>query len=259
MKILNRIFIVCLVSGCSVLNPNIEPETVVVKQQRQEQESLSPLSLSIKKVEGNSKSTRVIAEVRAVTDWDVSRVSLKFSVFKDGQLQEEIIKPLQNYLAVDLNNKASADTALKAGEILPIEMELAVGDVSDYQLVLGWGEEAEIVLKPELDVQNVKLVDLGPDQNCDTYYCDHHFAIEAELFNSGQTIITETQVQLNLVEIELQGKVELGEKLVEEIVDLKPLEILPGAKQKIRLKINQPLPAAYLQQFMAQIKVIEVR
>jgi hypothetical protein len=265
IKILHLIFVALCLSSCSSLSffSESSPENIssVIDSNVAEtqNESLSPLSLIVKKVESSSIRTKVIAEVRANTSWDVTQVSVRFSVFKDGILEQEAVRPVKDFIAVSSENDSDrTDSMLKVGQILPIQIELPVGSITDYQLTLSWGDDAEISAEALLQVQNVKLVDLGPDESCDTYYCDHKFAVEAELLNSGQFVVTQAQVQLNLVQIELRDKVDLGDKIVEELLVLQPLSIAPKARQKIRLKINQPLPAAYLQQFMAQIRIVNI-
>ncbi len=241
---LNAAFALCLtiLGACSI---NKVPDAI--KPLEEVSSSKSPLVLKVLKVDSNHDGTTIAASVQAKTDWDISATTLNFTVFKDGNLVDSVVKNLKSF-----QSSQAPSGMLKKDQSIEVTLSSTATDISDYQLSIGWGNEAEVVVKRSVELKSIRLVDLGVDSDCNTYVCGHYFAVEAIIFNNGTQAVSSLDMNLALKEIS-SSKV-----LVEQKINLKPISIPVGGQQHIRLRINQGFPSGFGQQVLAQLEVLNV-
>lgn len=243
----SKLFLICfilIVSACSV--SQVSDNTDLQKIHEISTQG-SPLSLVVNNISSDNNGTIMEAEVVAKTDWNISKVSLNFSLFKDGQLVESIIQNLK-----DFNFSENPDFLAKDQKVV-VSIKSNSTEVTDYQLSLGWGQDAERPKKSELQVLSVNLVNLGADPECASYECNHFFAIEAILANTGNQPIRSSELELTLKDIKST------QSIIQQNVTLDPISIEVGQRQQIRLKINQSFPSGFGQQLQPFLKVVSCR
>jgi hypothetical protein len=229
----------------------------------------SPFSLQITHVQNDGRNLRVEGIIATKSPWYVDKVTVGLIGYKDGVEVASVAKPLKDFLnqtqlgQINVSN-AAAPSAPVLREDVPLAFSLSLpsDSISDYQVTLGWGNEATITKSKHVVWGEQTIVDLGADPKCVVDDCRHLYAVEGTLQNDGQegisAVIVTLKLQIANLENADQSNSSSDSSELEEI-DLSPLNLLPGASQRVRLRFKNSIDAAPMGGIKAEVKVKSVK
>lgn len=207
-----------------------------------------PFRLSVAQEFNDGERLMVVADLTANTTWQTSDVLIRLRGFMNGAQVGEVTYPVSQIAPL-----------LKAGETREIPLLLSAAGVSDYQLDLLWGEESASVLQENKaankSAQEIALPKPGAAElrnlavsservNCKEMGCELKFTMAGELANYSDQIIHEITLGTGFLWTQGASALDLSSKLPENeaSIELKGLELTPGASRKIRLVLDQTVP-----------------
>lgn len=244
--------IVIVFSSCSIVS---QPSAVVASAAVDADTPIvstpqSPFSLQVTSVQNDGKTLKVEGIIITKASWYVDKVSLNLVGYHDGVEVASFSRPLKDFLnpsQLAPSNSSSPFGSSNLGVSLPAETPLAFSlgipsqNITDYQLTLGWGEEAVVVSSKSVNWVESGIVDLGVAPDCSGDNCGHFFAVEGTLQNIGKETINSVSVAIGLLaadSIKTDTRVDMSEY---EMIELTPLNISPGASQKVRLRFKKAI------------------
>lgn len=227
----------------------------------------SPFSLQITDVRNDSKTLAVEGVIVTKATWYVEKVSVALTGFRDGLEVASAVRPLKDFLSstqLSANVSSQSNGTFTNGPVLKEDSPLAFSisipshKISDYQVTLGWGNEATRVEPKAVLWEQQGLVDLGELSDCESQECPRVYAVEGNLRNDSQQVITAVTATLVLKLRNGGNEDQVGsetEVLEAEQIDLSPLALQPGASQRVRLRLKQPLDPDLASSMQAEVQV----
>lgn len=259
IRILALIIFVISIAGCA-------SKSVIMAEQSQSEfgpvisTPQSPFSLQVTSVQNDGRNLKVEGLIITKASWYVDKVSVVLTAFNHGEPVVSQSRPLKDFLNQDQLAPATASSPFGSSELgvaLPAETPLAFSmsvpseNISDYQVSLGWGENAVLNVANSIKWIENGIVDLGPISDCDGTSCPHLYAVEGILKNESSATVTAVTATLRLIPIG-SGSVEEGQA---EDVELKPLSLLSKASQRVRLKFKSPINPELIGGLKADVQI----
>lgn len=245
-------------SGCGARQP-VEPLSAEYAPITTPQ---SPFQLQVTSVRNDGKNLKVEGVVASKAAWSLSKVSVVLSGYREGREVQSVSKPLSDFANVaQLSSNVGLTTQ---GPVLPAETPLAFSlsipaeSISDYQVTLGWGDEATQEAVAQVVWEQQSLVDVGVDGGCSgSENCGHYFAVEGSLRNQGKQAVSSVslKVALFLSPVDNSPKTNLSALDVE----LGPLSLAPSASQRVRLRLKDPIDPDLAGRLLAEVQVDSVK
>ena len=218
----------------------------------------SPFQLQLTSIENDGKTLRVEGMVSNKAAWTIDKVSNNLVGYKDGREVDSSIKPFKDFVnplqlapvAQLAPGVSGGGLSLPADSIVAFYLSIPSQNLSDYQVTLGWGNEAIIAQKPTVVWIESAIVDLGSIPDCNSN-CAHFYAVEGSLQNQGSEVIKSVNVLLSFKGTE--SNLSEGQE-----VELSPLNIQPAGEQKVRLKFKNPIDPETGAKLKAEVKVLKV-
>lgn len=206
-------------------------------------DSNQPFSFKVLQEFNDGKNLYVVAEVESRANWPTADMAVHLMTLKDGELLRESSQSLQSLIAPGNNPENLAE--LKEGTARKFSMSVPSQGMSDYQLELLWGEEAQAYLSKPQNDSGLELRKLQYNRiACTAAVCPLEFEVSCELFNSGETIVNIVHLGTSWVLADDLSKQELvaDARANEEMVTLKALNLKPGTGRELKVKIAAALP-----------------
>ena len=265
-KIVSRfIFIIAiLLTGTSCSNttkvaPQLNPEIPIVSTPQ------SPFSLQITSVQNDGRNLKVEGVILTKASWYVDKVSVLLTGLKDGVEVASSARPLKDFLNQEQLAPVSGSSPYgtsSLGVSLPAESPLAFSlsipsqNVSDYQVTLGWGEEAVISVAATVQWVEHGLVEVGVSPDCNEHSCPRLYAVEGSIRNDGKQVVSSVTVALRLLALDANGVADAsGANTENEQIELAPLNLLPGASQKVRLRFKNAINPELAGKIKADVQI----
>ena len=233
-----------------------------------------PLTLETTQVLNDGQQLHVFGIVTAHIPWDVSKVILRLIGLQSGQVTRETIRRLSDSsisrevrevsLGFPPPINQSSPRELKAGEKEAFYLTIPVGQISDYQLELLWGDEAQPYLV-SLDSIQKKLIELRnvrvetEKSACQAAECGTKFRILLELFNTGHSPVNRVVLGVGFL-LDLDAATLDPAKTVpenEEEIEISALKLAAGQGRQMRLIFEKPVPPDWADRLRPTVRVIE--
>lgn len=257
--IFRRLFLLCilLLQGCFFL-PNSEtstsPEVVIESTEDMPGNDRMPFTLTVTQEVNDGKELHILGKVKAKTAWNPDFVIVRLTSLKDGNPVGVVHQSLRRLIAAKIGTAKEEDEVINSDEEVAFSLTVPSVDISDYQIVLLWGEEAE----PYLDKDLPKAVET-PDEKtrlglklrvhsieietlrgqCSYPPCEVRFRLKALLQNEGKGLIQSAKLGVGFIPSEMVGMNTLPED--EETVDVPSLNLAPGMSRPFRILLNQEM------------------
>jgi hypothetical protein len=183
----------------------------------------------------------------------IEDVAVRLITINDGGFHES------KYYSIDEVAVSKGESDLSAERFL---ISMNVGDLSEYQVELVWGQEAAEVLRQRrpailksVEIRGIEVT--GQRQECFFEPCEVAFELEADLINTGETIIDKAILGLGFVLEASQSR--LVSPLVpdqEETVQLSDLNLLPGQSKPLRLTFEQTVQESMARKLRPNLRLI---
>ena len=143
----------------------------------------APFVLEIETVRNDGTELHVFGVATAVTDLPAATVAVRLTGYHDGSPVREARRLLGDITAQPLEEQ------LIAGTPVLFHISVPVDELTDYQLSLLWGREAEQL--PRLEIRNRALVREGECSDCPP-------VLEADLCNPGKVAVTSAELEMQV-------------------------------------------------------------
>lgn len=208
----------------------------------------SPLSLQLLSEVNDGGRLYVKGSVKAVTDWQVESVLLRLASLKGQEVIGEAYYPLESAFG-EMPSKV-----LRKGEDIPFSMSVSAAGMTDYQIELLWGEEADSYKERAKSASNkapsvVRLENLLIERgqaSCTDQGCERNLVINASLVNEGQK---------ELMAVILGVRAMSGAD--EENLEVTDLKIQPGLARPLRIEFK--VPQGYSEDLKPSVRLLKYR
>jgi hypothetical protein len=244
-------------SGCSKTAKNSAVET--------EATARPPIEIDLPQAFTRDGELFVRASIRPLVNLKSDDVSVGIVGLSDGLVKREEHRALRSL---------SGKETVSAGETLLADFTLPSEGLTEYQVVLRWGEDAKLaraslsevvphessptkVENPKSDsiplapeVKEVTLIGLAlrrtPLENCQTPPCDEACMFEGEVVNGTTKIASRLTLALGVTFVPKGSKIDhpkAGDPLRadEQEIPLSGVELQPGGRRKIEVKLSEPI------------------
>jgi hypothetical protein len=224
-------------------------------------EPQAPFTLDVIDEINDGNQLHVLAKVTALADWPMSGVLLRLTGMKAGETRDVSTYPLKNALAAP---GIDASPRLRAGQSLNLSMAAPAAGITDYQLELLWGKDAELSTQSAqiqrrgalLKVRHIEI-ETKPDV-CEQPPCPVSYTVTGELFNAGTSPITQATLGIGFVFLKAGEKLDLQRVLPEreEVVEVPKLKLKAGEQRPLRIVFERPVPQAQNGYYQPVLRII---
>ena len=248
-----------LLSGCSILFAGKPSEVILESTEDLPGSERMPFTLKVGQEINDGKELHILGSVVANTEWDPTEVVVRLTSLKDGNPVGVVHHTLKKLIEARVGVGQMKAERISAGDETNFSLSVPSTGMSDYQLVLLWGEEAEQFLdsKPKqklgrtaqasdgktagnglkLRIHSIEVETLKSE--CPYPPCEVRFRLKAVLQNQGKAAITSAKLGVGFIATELLGANMLPDE--EEQVDVPNLKLLPGQSRPFRILLNQEM------------------
>jgi hypothetical protein len=267
-RIFFLIFLLSL-SGCSILGlENSDQSDLEVLEATDGLPGSETMPFSLRVIEelNDGKELHILGMVAANTTWDPDTVVLKLTSLKDGMQVGVSHNTLRTILKDTKGLLADDKGMIEANEEVSFSLAAPSEGITDYQIALLWGDEAEryvskktskgtsertvqgaTTLNPRTRIGNeslklrVRSIEIETlKASCPYPPCDVRFRLKALLVNEGDAPIKSAKLGVGFVPTELFGIQEVPES--EEQVDIPNLNLKSGGIRPFRILLDQEMP-----------------
>lgn len=260
--------------GCSLLGmtPEKEGEPALESTEGLPGSENLPFSLEVSQEINDGKELHILGSVKANTEWNPDEVVVRLTSLKDGIQVGVVHHTLKKLIESRVGITRDAAEVIKPGAETTFSLSVPSVGISDYQIVLLWGEEAEPYLDPrvvakrkeskskkeepskeesekeapaatenrkglKLRVHSIEVETLRA--SCPYPPCDVRFRLKALLQNEGTTVIESAKLGVGFIPVELVGSQTVPEE--EEEVEVPKLGLQPGLSRPFRILLTQEM------------------
>ena len=249
-----------LITGCSsstdsVTPPDLENEIVESSEQFSSIGSNGkelPFVLDILDEFNDGARLHILARVRPRVVWNANETVIRLKGMYNGQVIGTSHFPL---------SKINKETAVLSPEdVTTVSLSIPSDNLSDYQLELLWGGEAVPLLRRNLSellrIENVSV----QREKCDEYPCAVPLTISADLVNVGTELIDNAELSVGFMWVDdlTQQSESIDAPIsAEEIVSVPKLNLLPGTRRTLRLRLATPVPHSESGGYQPVLRVVD--
>lgn len=252
---------VWLLAGCATLSgwlPEKRAKPIAVA--RGGDPSVTPFKLEITDESNNGESVVVQGRVVGKRQWTPSQAIVRLTALDaKGERRVSFHK---------LSDFTPMKSSVAKGEPATFSLSIPSSNISNYQLELLWGEDAEPYMgsvKASLrEVQKPKEylalrgleVHRVPDGSCSSpQECLVSFAIKGEFFNSGSRIIKDVVLKAGFCPAD---KLDLPEFILENErrIEVRNVSLKPGATKPFRLTLEKVIPASDTVAYQPVVRIV---
>jgi hypothetical protein len=266
--------VLLLLSGCAGLFSGKSSQLILESTEDLPGSERMPFTLKVSQEVNDGKELHILGSVVANTEWDPDDVIVRLTSLKDGLPVGVVHHTLKKLIEARVGNEQLKTALISAGEEITFSLSVSSTNMSDYQLVLLWGEEADQYLgrKPKqknaqttragaakevggglkLRIHSIEIETLMAD--CPYPPCNVRFRLKAILQNQGDGIITSAKLGVGFLATELAGSDTLPEE--EEQVDVPNLKLPPGQSRPFRILLTQELSEEVAEEVRPILRVL---
>jgi hypothetical protein len=248
-----------LLSGCSLLFAGKPSEVILESTEDLPGSERMPFTLKVGQEINDGKELHILGSVVANTEWNPAEVVVRLTSLKDGKPVGVVHHTLKKLIEARVGVGQMKAELISAGDETNFSLSVPSAGMSDYQLVLLWGEEAEQFLesKPKQKIDKETQASNGKSagnglklrihsievetlkSECPYPPCEVRFRLKAVLQNQGKSVITSAKLGVGFIATELLGSNMSPDE--EEQVDVPNLKLLPGQSRPFRILLNQEM------------------
>lgn len=239
-----------LASGCARARAPLappEPAALSVPAALEPAVRQAPFTLEIVDELNDGNQLRVLAKVTARAAWPVSDVLLRLTGMKAGETLDVSTYPLKNAMPT---GEGGAAPAIAAGKSLNLSLTAPAAGITDYQLELLWGKDAQLATQSSeiqrrgalLKVRHIEVE--STPVLCDEAPCPVTYTVTGELFNAGRSDITQATLGIGYVFLKTGEELDLQHALPEreEVVEVPSLHLTSGQQRPLKIVLDRPVP-----------------
>lgn len=201
----------------------------------------------------------VVAEITSRVKWPLDEVAVHLATRKDGEIVKELGQSLRQALGSEV--KPFESDMLKAGEVRKFSLSVPSSGMSDYQLELLWGEEAQPYLRAFGQQQAIELREINFQRvNCLSDSCPLEYEVRCQIVNAGNRLVNIVHLGTAWSSINPSDGLVVESEIQEEVVTLRGLALKPGSARELKVKISAVLPQgadpALAQRYKPEIRII---
>lgn len=202
-----------------------------------------PFLVSIIEEANDGKKLTVAAEVRSHWKSDSSKALLQLKGLKNGEVVGESFFPLASAPECE-------DGTLSPDEKVQTVISVDSPGITDYQLNLLWGDEAQAYLRSLPVGSTVLFKDLN-------LTLKPKAAVVGEIENRGSDKLDRVAIAVSFVWVPNNSPVEDGQSQQETILEIGDLNLSPGKSRPFSIEIDQEIPASPDGYFKPLVRVVE--
>lgn len=251
----SSIFLFC---GCSLVSnpePPAHPDVVLETSENLPGNERMPFALQVNQEINDGKELHILGNVKANTAWNPDYVIVRLTSLKDGNPVGVVHQSLRKLIEAKVGLVKEVAAVVDKDEEVSFSLTVPSVGISDYQIVLLWGEEAEPYLDKglprmsgksggpsvgaglKLRVHSIEIETLRAA--CSYPPCDVRFRLKALLQNEGKATIKSAKLGVGFIPSELASAQTVPEQ--EETVDVPNLNLEPGNSRPFRILLNQEM------------------
>jgi hypothetical protein len=247
-------------SGCALLSGNNSSQVKAIDSARGGDPSVTPFQLDVLSEVNDGDRLVIAGRLLPKTDWAAKDVVVRLTALEDSGEQKVSFHQFS-----DITPKGED---LRASVAVPFSLSLASGGISNYQLEVLWGKDAQPYIdspkasmkSPEEPKDFLALRDLEvhrvPDGSCASpEECLVKFSIKGEFFNSGKATIKEVVLVAGFSPAD---KLDLPNQILENErrIEVRNLRLAGGATKPFRLTLEKYVPATDQVAYQPVVRIV---
>jgi hypothetical protein len=209
-----------------------------------------PFTLTVSKETNDGKELHILGSVISRDAWDPSGVVVRLTSLRDGKPVGVVHETLTRLIESRLGAGSLPSEELPAGSETKFSLSVPSVGMTDYQLGLLWGDEAEPYrtlattgnnsrdsADLKLRVHSIEIETLKAA--CAYPPCDVRYRLKAVFQNQGRAIIASAKLGVGFVQNEMLGSDSIPQD--EEQVEVPNLDLEAGKSRPFKILLNKEL------------------
>lgn len=240
-------------SGCSWMTGEVQPANRSNSQGVAVSEAQEPFEFEIVEEVNDGERLHILAALSVRADWSADNVIARLVGLNRGELVAAAYYPFNTKQQAARPIGPEEGRVLRSGEKITFSVSIPALELTDYQLELFWGSEAEQHLARLSGISSpsallkIRKVELFREPlECEQGNCPVQLTVAGELFNSGQSAVCDIEIAVGLVWIATGHSFDHSsynpDSAGEELVKLSGLCLDVAKTKPIRFVIDRDVP-----------------
>jgi hypothetical protein len=261
-----------ILSGCALFKSSYNNQQALESTDLISGDQKMPFVLQVNREVNDGKELHILGSVHATTEWNPDRVVLQLTSLNEGNTVGVVRHTLRKLLQDRSGTLAEPVATVASGEEVLFSLAVSSKGISDYQIVLLWGEDAEPYLDSAATTSKVgsKLTSQMNSKDlrlrvhsieietlkalCSYPPCDVRFRLKALFQNEGKDVINSAKLGVGFIPSELSGTDTVPES--EEIVEVPGLSLQPGVSRPFRILLNKEMPEEVAESVKPVLRIV---